>query len=233
MCAANQNPQARYLGLLDRIQAACDQARRDRESVRLLAVSKKQPASAIRALHALGQQAFGENYVDEALDKMAALDNLAIEWHFIGPIQSNKTRLIAGHFDWVQSVDREKIIRRLAAQRPESAKPLNLLIQVNLDGETQKAGCHPDEVATLAAAIAAEPRLRLRGLMAIPAPRQDADAQKDVFDRLAVLMTELKASHPGADCLSAGMSGDLEAAIAAGSNMVRVGTDLFGPRTSG
>lgn len=232
MCAANQNPRTRYLNLLDRIQVACDRAGREHESVRLLAVSKKQPASAVRALHALGQRAFGENYVDEALTKMASLDDLNIEWHFIGPIQSNKTRLIAEHFDWVQSVDREKIVRRLAAQRPDAATPLNILLQVNLDDEAQKAGCRPDELADLAAAVAAEPRLCLRGLMAIPAPRDDSRAQKQVFDLLAEQLAALKPRHSKADCLSAGMSGDLEAAIAAGSTLVRVGTDLFGPRPS-
>ncbi|MGY6630981.1 MAG: YggS family pyridoxal phosphate-dependent enzyme [Wenzhouxiangella sp.] len=232
MCAANQNPDTRYQALCDRIEAACRQFGRESGSVQLLAVSKKQPALAIRNLHRLGQRAFGENYVDEALGKMDELNGLDIEWHFIGPIQSNKTRAIAEHFDWVQSVDRAKIVRRLAAQRPEAAEPLNVLIQVNLDDEAQKAGCQPEELASLAAAIAAEPRLRLRGLMAIPAPREDHQAQQQVFERLAALLATLQARHPGVDCLSAGMSGDLEAAIAAGSSLVRVGTDLFGPRPS-
>ncbi len=231
MCASNQNPQTRFQAVKRRMRGACEVARREIGSVKLLAVSKRQPTSAIRLLHGLGQRAFGENYVDEAVEKMEALKDLDIEWHFIGPIQSNKTRLIAEHFDWAQSIDREKIVRRLAAQRPEASNPLNVLIQVNLDDEAQKAGCHPKDLPKLAAAVAAEPRLCLRGLMAIPAPRADGNDQQQVFERLAAMMAELKIHHPAMDCLSAGMSADLEAAIAAGSTLVRVGTDLFGPRS--
>ncbi len=213
-----------------RIDTACREAGRRPESVQLLAVSKTHPASAVSHLHQLGQRAFGESYVDEAVAKITELAELDIEWHYIGPIQSNKTRTIAEHFDWVQGVERSKIVRRLADQRPGRHAPLNILIQVNIDDEPQKAGCHPDDIAGLAAMIAEHDTLRLRGLMAIPAPREDFADQKTVFDRLFALYRELQATHPQVDTLSAGMSADLEAAIAAGSTMVRVGTALFGTR---
>lgn len=217
-------------GVRARIDGACRDAGRDPQSVRLLAVSKTHPADAVRRLHALGQQAFGESYVDEALAKIEELAELDLEWHYIGPIQSNKTRAIAAHFDWVQGVDRSKIVRRLNDQRPAERPPLNVLIQVNLDAEPQKAGCQPDQVAELAASIAACNRLALRGLMAIPAPRENFADQKAVFERLQAIFRQLQESHPNIDTLSAGMSADLEAAIAAGSTMVRVGTALFGAR---
>jgi len=213
-----------------RIANACAQAGRDPASVRLLAVSKTHPASAVSHLHRLGQRAFGESYVDEAVAKITGLTDLDIEWHYIGPIQSNKTRTIAEHFDWVQGVDRVKVVRRLADQRPDDLPPLQALIQVNIDDEPQKAGCTPGEIGELAAQITACDRLSLRGLMAIPAPRDDFAEQKAVFDRLYDLFAELRNHHPGIDTLSAGMSADLEAAIAAGSTMVRVGTALFGKR---
>jgi PLP dependent protein len=216
--------------VLQRIDQACRSAGRDPETVRLLAVSKTHPAEAVRGLHELGQQAFGESYVDEAVAKIEQLADLGLEWHYIGPIQSNKTRLIARHFDWVQGVDRAKIIRRLADQRPEGLAPLNVLIQVNLDDEPQKAGCRPGEIAELADMIAGHDSLRLRGLMAIPAPREDTVDQKSVFHRLHRLYLDLQSDHPAVDTLSAGMSADLEAAIAEGSTMVRVGTALFGAR---
>ena len=213
-----------------RLDSACRGAGRSPESVRLLAVSKTHPASAVRRLQSLGQSAFGESYVDEAVSKIDELADLDLEWHFIGPIQSNKTRAIASHFDWVQSVDRAKIIRRLHDQRPADMAPLNVLLQVNIDHEPQKAGCHPDELAKLAAAVAECEHLVLRGLMAIPAPREGFDAQKAVFENLYALYRNLQDTHPNIDTLSAGMSADLEAAIAAGSTMVRVGTALFGAR---
>ncbi len=216
--------------VLTRIHEACRQSGRDPESVRLLAVSKTHPASAVSDLHELGQRAFGESYVDEAVAKIAELGTLDIEWHFIGPIQSNKTRAIAEHFDWVQGVDRAKVVRRLADQRPGDRSPLNVLIQVNIDDEPQKAGCRPDEIAALADMVAGYDTLRLRGLMAIPAPREDLEAQRVVFARLRALFEKLRESHPDADTLSAGMSADLEAAIAEGSTMVRIGTALFGAR---
>jgi PLP dependent protein len=216
-----------------RIDEACRKVGREPESVRLLAVSKTHPAWTVSRLHGLGQRAFGESYVDEAVAKISELADPDLEWHFIGPIQSNKTRAIAEHFDWVQGVDRAKIVRRLADQRPEGRPPLNILIQVNLDDEPQKAGCQPAEIAELASMIAGHDTLRLRGLMAIPAPRDDFEAQRAVFARLRKLFEKLRQSHPDVDTLSAGMSADLEAAIAEGSTMVRVGTALFGRRGAG
>jgi hypothetical protein len=214
----------------ERIETACREAGRDNASVRLLAVSKRKPAEAIRELHALGQDAFGENYVDEGVGKIAELEDLDLEWHYIGPIQSNKTKLIAAHFDWAQSIDRAKIVRRLNDQRPEHRPPLNVLIQVDLDDEQQKAGCVPEEISELAAQVADCEQLKLRGLMAIPAPREDPAEQRAVFARLRDLFETLKNDHPDVDTISAGMTGDLEAAIAEGSTMVRIGTALFGPR---
>ena len=220
----------RYATLKKRIDAAAAAAGRPSAAVELLAVSKKQPLERIESVIAAGQRRFGENYVDEALAKMDALGQHALEWHFIGPIQSNKSRALAERFDWVHSVDRLKVIKRLAAQRPAGLPPLNVLLQVNLDAEPQKAGCQPEEIDALAAAVAAAPNLRLRGLMAIPAPRADRDEQRAGFERLAALHRRLAERYPGADTLSAGMSDDLEAAVAAGSTLVRIGTDLFGPR---
>ncbi len=216
--------------LKDRITRAAKASGRPEDAVTLLAVSKKQPLDRIKAAIAAGQRRFGENYVDEALMKMDVLSDPALEWHFIGPIQSNKTRHLAERFDWVQTVDRVKIIRRLNAQRPTGSAPLNVLLQVNLDAEPQKAGCLPDQLEALAAAVEEAPNLRLRGLMAIPAPRSDPDEQKKVFAELKALHDRLADRYAGMDTLSAGMSGDLEAAIAAGSTMVRIGTDLFGAR---
>ncbi len=230
--STSQAPGDRLARIQARIDAACRTSGRDPDTVSLLAVSKGQPLHALKTLIASGQQAFGENYLDEALEKIAALADAPLTWHFIGPIQSNKTRAIAENFDWVHSVDRAKIIRRLSDQRPDSLNPLNVLIQVNLDGEQQKAGCDPDQIEALAARIEDSPRLVLRGLMAIPAPREQRQEQIAVFEQLYDLYAELKLTHRGVDTLSAGMSGDLEAAIIAGSTMVRVGTDLFGPRRS-
>ena len=213
-----------------RIRAAAEGAGRPADRVILLAVSKKQPLERVRALIEGGQRRFGENYVDEALARMEELDDERLEWHFIGPIQSNKTRSIAERFDWVQTIDRPKIVRRLNDQRPAGHRPLNVLIQVNLDGELQKAGCAPEDIEPLATAIGNCPNLVLRGLMAIPAPRTDPGDQLTVFCRLHALYQALAKAYPTVDTLSAGMSGDLEAAVAAGSTMVRIGTDLFGPR---
>jgi pyridoxal phosphate enzyme (YggS family) len=231
MCPPNQNHPQRLAQVRQRILDACHRHQRDASHIRLLAVSKTKPAEQVRALAELGQKDFGENYVDEAVEKIQALDALELCWHFIGPIQSNKTRQIAEHFDWVESVDRAKIVRRLADQRPADLEPLNVLLQVNLDAESQKAGCAPEALADLAAAVEARPELRLRGLMAIPAPRDSVDEQRAVFAELKTLFDRLAESHPGMDTISAGMSGDLEAAIAEGSTEIRVGTDLFGPRS--
>ena len=202
----------------------------DAREVALLAVSKTQPASAIRALAQLGQRAFGENYVQEALAKQRELADLALEWHLIGPLQSNKCREVAQHFDWLQSLDRARLIAPLAGHRPPDRAPLNVLIQVNIDAEASKSGCAPDEVAALAAAVAAAPPLRLRGLMAIPAPAPEQAQRRDAFRRLRSLFEQLRHAHAGVDTLSMGMSDDFELAIAEGATMVRVGSALFGAR---
>ena len=217
-----------------RIQKATLQAGREPGSVRLLAVSKTRPAADLLAATAAGQMAFGENYVQEALDKIAALGSVdGIEWHFIGPIQSNKTRQIAESFSWVHSVDRLKIARRLSEQRPESLGPLNLCLQVNINSEDTKAGCTLAELPELAAAIRDLPNLNLRGLMALPDPGQTETELRMSFRRLAEALADLKAKHPDAgklDTLSMGMSDDLETAIAEGATWVRVGSALFGRR---
>lgn len=199
---------------------------------RLLAVSKTQPAEAVAALAAQGQRAFGENYVQEAVAKIEALAPLGLEWHLIGHLQSNKAELAAQRFDWVQSVDRPKLVAALAAHRPDTLAPLNVLVQVNIDDEDSKHGCTPDAVPALAAAIAAEPRLCLRGLMAIPAPWPDAARRQQAFERMHGLFAGLAARYPQVDTLSMGMSSDYPEAIAHGATMVRVGTALFGARPS-
>ncbi|HLS99742.1 MAG TPA: YggS family pyridoxal phosphate-dependent enzyme [Porticoccaceae bacterium] len=215
----------------ERLDNAARAAGRDPAAITLLAVSKTQPAASIRAAHAGGLRDFGENYLQEALDKIALLRDLAdIRWHFIGPIQSNKTRAIAEHFAWAHGVDRLKIAERLSQQRPAALPPLNVCLQVNIDGEASKSGVAPEALPALADAVAALPGLRLRGLMAIPAPSDDAAAQRAPFFRLAQQLATLRARLPGLDTLSMGMSDDLEAAIAEGSTLVRVGTAIFGPR---
>ena len=199
---------------------------------RLLAVSKLQPAAAIAALAAQGQKAFGENYVQEAAAKVAALAPLGLEWHLIGHLQSNKADIAARIFDWVQTVDRLKLVGALARHRPASLAPLNVLIQVNIDDEDSKHGCHPEEVAALAAAIVLEPALCLRGLMAIPAPHPEQARRRAAFARMRILFDALASQYPQVDTLSMGMSGDFPLAIAEGATMVRVGTALFGQRPS-
>ncbi len=213
-----------------RIDSACRERGRDPASVQLLAVSKQQDANAIRALHALGQVDFGENRLQEAVEKQSILKDLDLFWHFIGPVQSNKTRDIAAHFDWVQSVDREKILRRLNEQRPAHLPPLNICLQVNIDHEPQKAGAPVRQVAALARSASECPRLRLRGLMCIPALTEDEARTRGSFDALVALARSLRKDGHRLDTLSMGMSGDLELAVACGSTLVRVGTDLFGPR---
>jgi len=213
-----------------RIAAACLAAGRDPASVRLLAVSKTFGPQAVRAAHAAGQTAFGENYIQEAVDKMAALADLPLQWHCIGPIQSNKTRLVAGHFAWVQTVDRLKIAQRLSEQRPPELPPLQVCIQVNVDGGVTKSGVAPAQVLPLAQAVTALPRLQLRGLMCIPDPQPDFAAMKAVFLRAKELYEQLRSAGLALDTLSMGMTADLEAAIHAGSTMVRVGTAIFGGR---
>ena len=213
-----------------RIASAAQAAGRDPASVQLLAVSKTKPASAIRETHAAGVCDFGENYLQEALTKQQALGDLPLIWHFIGPIQSNKTKAIAEHFDWVHSVDRLKITQRLSEQRPAGLPPLNICLQVNVSGEDSKSGCTPADLPALAKAVAALPNLRLRGLMAIPEPTDDRAAQEAAFATLRQLQEGLGL---GLDTLSMGMSHDLEAAIAQGATWVRIGTALFGARDYG
>ncbi|KND54763.1 YggS protein [Candidatus Paraburkholderia kirkii] len=215
-----------------RIAKAAHDAARDASSVRLLAVSKTFPASDVRAAFEAGQRAFGENYVQEGIAKIAELADLRrdIEWHFIGPLQSNKTKLAAEQFDWVHSIDRLKIAEQLSAQRPEGAPALNVCIQVNVSGEASKSGVEPGEAAALAHAVAALPGLRLRGLMAIPEPADTLDAQRQPHARLRELMNALRADGLDPDTLSMGMSADLEAAVFEGATMVRIGTAIFGAR---
>ena len=212
------------------IQVACQAAGRAPDSVQLLAVSKTWGTDAVRQAHAAGQTAFGENYIQEAVDKITALRDLPLQWHCIGPIQSNKTRLVAEHFDWVHSVDRLKIAQRLSEQRPPELPPLQVCIQVNVDGGETKSGVSPTDLPELALAVAALPRLQLRGLMTIPEPAE-TDAQMRAVHRQAKdLFEQLRAQGLPLDTVSMGMSADMAAAIAEGSTMVRVGTAIFGQR---
>lgn len=218
----------------ERLARACRAAARDVSEVTLLAVSKTFDADAVCLALAAGQHAFGENYVQEGTEKIAALRLLrphaALQWHCIGPLQSNKTRPVAEHFDWVQSVDRLKIAQRLSEQRPANLPPLQVCLQVNVDGGANKSGVAPDALAELAMAVARLPRLHLRGLMCIPEPAPDFGTQRDLFLRAKGLFDQLNAQGLGLDTLSLGMSDDLEAAVAAGSTMVRVGRGVFGSR---
>ena len=216
-------------GVLQTIENAAKLAGRP-GGVRLLAVSKTRTAAEVRALAGAGQRAFGENYVQEGLAKAAELADLGLEWHLIGHLQSNKAREAAAAFDWVQSLDRPKLVKALDQARPAGRPPLNVLIQVNIDGEASKSGCRPEDVPALAAAVAAAPNLALRGLMAIPAPAPDDATRRASFRRLGQLYEALAARHPGVDTLSMGMSDDYPLAIAEGATLVRIGTALFGPR---
>ncbi|KQB52645.1 hypothetical protein AQS70_13595 [Pseudomonas endophytica] len=213
-----------------RIRAAAEAVQRDVTSIHLLAVSKTKPAAALREAYAAGLRDFGENYLQEARAKQVELTDLPLCWHFIGPIQSNKTREIAEHFAWVHSVDRLKIAQRLSEQRPADLPPLNICIQVNVSGEASKSGCTPDDLPALAAAIQALPRLKLRGLMAIPEPTEVRAEQDAAFAKVESLQQSL---NMGLDTLSMGMSHDLESAIAQGATWVRIGTALFGARDYG
>ena len=212
------------------ISDAAKSCSRDPASVQLLTVSKTRPAEDVRAAHIAGQQAFGENYLQDALPKIVELADLGLEWHFIGAIQSNKTRDIAEHFDWVHTVEREKIARRLNEQRPEGMAPLNICLQVNISNEENKAGVSPDELLALAKAVSTLPRLCLRGLMAIPVATDNVEEQRQAFRALHECQQQLIAEGFELDTLSMGMSGDIEAAIAEGSTMVRIGTAIFGAR---
>lgn len=215
-----------------RIAAACEAAGRDPLEVTLLAVSKTFGADAVQEAAEAGLRAFGENYIQEAVEKMALLAHLPLQWHCIGPVQSNKTRLVATHFDWVHSVDRLKIAQRLSEQRPPGQPALNLCLQVNIDGGTTKAGVSPREALALAREVAALPRVALRGIMTIPEPSDDPQVQLAVHRRARALFDELRDAGLPLDTLSMGMTGDLEPAIAAGSTMVRVGTAIFGGRAA-
>jgi pyridoxal phosphate enzyme (YggS family) len=214
----------------DRIRLAEKKYARSPKSVQLIAVSKTKPAADIRQAAATGQRDFGENYLQEALEKIQQLGDLELCWHFIGPLQSNKTRAIAEHFNWVHSVDRLKIAQRLSDQRPAALEPINICLQVNISGETSKTGVTVAALPELAQQIAPLANIRLRGLMAIPEASNDFDQQRANFDVLQQTFTNLQASLPELDTLSMGMSGDLEAAIASGATFVRIGTDIFGAR---
>jgi pyridoxal phosphate enzyme (YggS family) len=224
---------ARNIALVrERIGAAARACGRNPDEIVLLAVSKGQPLAQISAALDAGQSEFGENYLQEALEKMPALGNRGVIWHFIGALQANKTRAVAENFAWVQTVDRERIAQRLSAQRPADLPPLNVCIEVRLSEEPSKHGALPEEVPALAASIASLPRLRLRGLMTIPAPARNPNAQRQPFRQLHILRDRLRAEGHALDTLSMGMSDDLEAAIAEGATMVRIGTAIFGPRTA-
>ncbi|MCE1242951.1 YggS family pyridoxal phosphate-dependent enzyme [Oryzomicrobium sp.] len=213
-----------------RIRQAAAAAGRDAEGIDLLAVSKTMPAEAVAEAAAAGQRAFGENYVQEGVDKARQLAGLGLEWHFIGPLQSNKTRPVAETFAWVHSIDRLKLAERLSAQRPAGLPPLNVCVQVNVSGEDTKSGCTLEEAPALCRAVAALPNLRLRGLMAIPAPADGAAAQREPLARLRQLFEQLNREGLALDTLSMGMSHDLEAAVMEGATMVRIGTAIFGER---
>ena len=213
-----------------RIAAACTAAHRGVGEVQLLAVSKTFGPEAVRAAFECGQRAFGENYIQEAVEKIALLADLPLQWHCIGPIQSNKTRLVAAHFDWAHTVDRLKVAQRLSEQRPEGKPPLQVCIQVNIDGGPTKSGVAPREVLALAQEVAHLPNLTLRGLMTIPEPSDDVEGQLAVHRQARALFDELRAEGLALDTLSMGMSDDLEAAIAEGATIVRVGSAVFGRR---
>ena len=220
----------RLIEVRSRIAKATQNCHRPSDSVHLLAVSKTKPAEFIRAAYAAGQTQFGENYLQEALEKQLELSELPLEWHFIGPIQSNKTKAIAENFDWVHSVDRLKVAQRLNEQRPPEKGPLNVCLQINLDNETSKSGISLAEVPDLLASCRNLPSIRVRGFMTIPARRTQHEDQQAALEPMRQLLQQSSLGHPELDTLSMGMSNDLEAAIAAGSTLVRIGTDIFGSR---
>ncbi|RJG40026.1 YggS family pyridoxal phosphate-dependent enzyme [Motilimonas pumila] len=223
------------IAVKSQITLAASQAEREHDQIKLLAVSKTKPAADVKAAYQAGQRQFGENYVQEGVDKILALASdpdiiEPVEWHFIGPLQSNKTRLVAEHFDWVQSIDRDKIAQRLNDQRPAELPPLNVCLQVNISGEATKSGTTLSQVVDLASQVNTLPRLKLRGIMAIPAKTSDQTALNNSFQQLHQLYLQLQRNYPSMDTLSMGMTGDMQAAILAGSTMVRVGTAIFGAR---
>jgi PLP dependent protein len=217
-----------YDAVRTRVNAACNAA--GSADVALIAVSKTQSADAVRAMATQGQRSFGENYVAEALAKQAELKGLALQWHCIGPLQSNKCREVAGHFSWLQTLDRNKLITLLDRHRPAELPPLNVLIQVNIDDEASKSGCAPESIGELAESVVLTQRLRLRGLMAIPKPDPDLQVRRVAFARMRILFERLRSEHDHIDTLSMGMSEDFELAIAEGATMVRIGSALFGSR---
>jgi pyridoxal phosphate enzyme (YggS family) len=225
-------PEDRLKIIQQRIGRACANANRPASDVSLLAVSKRHSADKISTFNELGLKSFGENQLQEALGKQEKLQHLDLQWHFIGAIQSNKTRAIAEHFQWVQSVDRERILQRLARQRPTNAGPLNICLQVNIDHEPQKGGATPEEILQLAAISQGLSNIKLRGLMAIPKLTSDPHEQRASFSKVRMLYEDLKAKGYSLDTLSLGMSSDLEIAIQEGSTMVRIGTDLLGERNT-
>ncbi|MDK2776724.1 MAG: YggS family pyridoxal phosphate-dependent enzyme [Pseudomonadota bacterium] len=220
-----------YQAVRQRLNQACSAAGRDAQDVKLLAVSKTKPAAMVEAVYQLGQRSFGENYVQDGMDKITALSHLDdIDWHFIGPLQSNKTRTVAEHFHWVETIDREKIARRLNDQRPDHMPPLNILLQVNISGEEQKSGVTTAQLDALAAAVSQMPRLCLRGLMCIAEHTGDEEKLAQQFRQMKTLLSDLQGRYPQLDTLSMGMSADMELAVACGSSEVRIGTDIFGAR---
>lgn len=220
-----------YQVVVERLQKACVDGQRNPADVTLLAVSKTKPATLVRECYALGQRAFGENYLQDALDKIEALAELKdIEWHFIGPLQSNKTRPVAEHFHWLETLDREKIAQRLNDQRPSHMPALNVLIQVNISKEDQKSGVMPEDVMSFSQRLASLPRLKLRGLMCIPEATDDTERLRQQFEQMRDLSQTLLTQHPEATTLSMGMSADMTLAVACGSTEVRIGTDIFGAR---
>lgn len=216
--------------LLERVRLSAEKSQRCADDILLLAVSKTRPEQDIRSAHKCGLREFGESYLQEALDKIEALQDLDLVWHFIGPIQSNKTRPIASSFHWVHSVDRAKIARRLSEQRPPGLPPLQVCLQVNISAEQSKSGVAPEQLPQLAQEVAQLPRLQLRGLMAIPAATQDSLQQRKAFAQLRREFEQLQLQLPGLDTLSMGMSGDMESAIAEGATILRIGSAMFGPR---
>jgi len=216
--------------LLERVRLSAEKSQRCADDILLLAVSKTRPEQDIRSAHKCGLREFGESYLQEALDKIEALQDLDLVWHFIGPIQSNKTRPIASNFHWVHSVDRAKIARRLSEQRPPGLPPLQVCLQVNISAEQSKSGVAPEQLPQLAQEVAQLPRLQLRGLMAIPAATQDSLQQRRAFAQLRREFEQLQLQLPGLDTLSMGMSDDMESAIAEGATILRIGSAMFGPR---
>ena len=216
--------------LRQRVRLSAEKSQRKECDIRIIAASKTRDADTLKVASELGLRDFGENYLQEALVKIEQLQGQDICWHFIGPMQSNKTRPIAENFDWVHSIDRAKIARRLSEQRPEGLPPLQVCLQVNVSNETSKSGVNLDELAPLVEAVAAQPNLVLRGLMAIPEASDNTEVQRNAFHKLQTALMEMQSLAPTMDTLSMGMSGDLEAAIAEGATMVRIGTDIFGPR---